>query len=164
MWSGPHGNSTYIGGHHLVHEYIANQLMFLKISFKDPAEYFGPTYKGDFKAANVSTAVCARVALWEGEGHGIEGVDMGHVIHLVQNEFNGVRMRSRFWLGDFDGVKDPKVRSEMVPADMPAGLLRHTIEEMSILGTFLPGLYKSQTQGAGPRRRDEKPHLSWSMG
>ncbi|KAF2427765.1 hypothetical protein EJ08DRAFT_662647 [Tothia fuscella] len=163
-WSGPHGNSTYIGGHHLVREYIGGQLMFLRISFKDPKEYFGPTYKADFAAANVSTAVCARVGLWEGKTGDIAGVDMGHVIHLVQNEFLGVRMRSRFWLGDFDGMTDPKQRAVMVPQDMPAGLVRHTIEEMSILSTFLPALYNSKTKSGGPKRRDEKEHLPWSMG
>jgi hypothetical protein len=137
--------------------------MFLRISFKDPSTYFGSTYKSDFKAANVSTAICARVALWEGAEHGTNGTDIGHVIHLVQDEFNGVRMRSRFWLGDFEGITDPEQRAQAVPPDMPPGLTRHTIEEMGILGTFLPGLYKSQTQGAGPKRRDEKEVRPWSI-
>jgi len=118
----------------------------------------------DFAAANVTTAVCARVGLWEGEGHGIEATDIGHVIHLVHNEFNGVRMRSRFWLGDIDNVTDPVQRASMIPPDLAPGLTKHTSEEMGILGTFLPALYARET-AKGPKRRDAAPDvIPWSEG
>ncbi|TID24189.1 hypothetical protein E2P81_ATG02495 [Venturia nashicola] len=161
-WSGPHGNSTYIGGNHLVHEYIGGQLTFLRIQFRDPATYFGENYKALFTAANVSTAVCARVGLWEGAEKGIQALDIGHVIHLVHNEFDGVRMRSRFWLGDMDAVKEPAQRATSIPPDLAPGLTKHTSEEMAILGTFLPDLYKRE-MAKGPKRRDAVEVLPWSV-
>ena len=160
-WAGPHGNSTYIGGSHLVEEKIGGIPTTLRISFKDPSEYFGTNYKTEFKAANVSTAACARVGLWEGKGHGSDGVDIGHVIHLIHNEFNGVRMRSRFWLGDVEGMTDPVSREGVTPQYIPAGLARHTAEEMAILGTFLPDLYKREN-AVGPKKRDASHVVPWS--
>src|SRR6202000_3582243 len=56
-WAGPHGNSTYIGGNHLVYERIGGTLQQLRINFRSPAAYFGNDYPTAFKAANVSTAV-----------------------------------------------------------------------------------------------------------
>jgi len=54
-------------------------------------------------------------------------------------------MRSRFWLGDLDpkppGMTPAQLR-ELVPDDMVQDLHRHASEEMSILGGFLPTLYR----------------------
>ncbi|TID13223.1 hypothetical protein E2P81_ATG10077 [Venturia nashicola] len=143
-WSGPHGNSQYIGGHHLVREYIGGELQTLKISFRDPGEYFGPQWKEEFKANNYSTAVCGTVSLWTGPG--INGLQIGHLIHLVKNEFNGARMRSRFWLGDVNILSrlGPGARAAVVPKSLVVGLTKHTAEEMGILANILPDLYKSQ--------------------
>src|SRR5690242_7436249 len=61
-WYGPRNNdSTYVGGHHLVHEYIGGHLGKLAISFVSPSVRFGPNWESDFKKANVATAICARV-------------------------------------------------------------------------------------------------------
>jgi len=124
-----HGNSQYIGGHHLVREYTGGELQTLKISFKEPSEYFGPQWKEEFKANNYSTAVCGTVSLWTGPG--ITGLQIGHLIHLVRNEFNGVRMRSRFWLGDINllsalGPSAP--RAAVVPKTLAVRLTKHTSE------------------------------------
>lgn len=66
---------------------------------------------------------------------------MGHLIHLIKEEPDGVRMRSRFWLGDVEGVTDPQIRREQVPQEFTIGLLKHATEEMAILATILPQLY-----------------------
>jgi hypothetical protein len=153
-WSGPHGDSKYIGGHHLVREYVGGELQTLKISFKDPSEYFGSNWKGDFKANNYSTAICGQVGLWIGPG--TTSLQIGHLIHLVRNEFNGVRMRSRFWLGDISLLPSASARAAVVPKKLVVGLTKHTTEEMAILGTFLPDLYRSEMEksrypaGLGP--------------
>jgi hypothetical protein len=141
-WEGPRDNSsTYIGGHHLVHEYIGgNELAKLKISFRDPSEYFGPSWRDDFKLSGYQTAVCARGGDWNPEtGRVFYNI---HLIHLVRNEFAGCRMRSRFWLGDVEGVIDPKQRAAMVPPSAALGLVKHASEEMAILASKLPALYE----------------------
>jgi hypothetical protein len=169
-WVGPRGNSQYVGGYHLVYEYIGGILNQLRISFKDPGEYFGPTWKEDFKKNNISAAICGRVGLWEGKGKGIEATDIGHLVHLIHKECNecgnypheatdditGVRMRSRFWLGDFPGMTSPQQRAESLPTDLPKGLMQHATEEMAILAKILPDLYRRETQGAGPKRQSVK--------
>lgn len=63
----------------------------------------------------------------------------GHLIHLIKNEPDGCRMRSRFWLGDVEGL--PKSVGDKVPEYMTAGLLKHVTEEMAILAAKLPELY-----------------------
>jgi len=141
-WVGPHGNSRYIGGAHQVYEKIGGQLQYLRLSFKDPSEYFGPDYKAKFAAAKVETAVCGRVGMWAGKGTNT-ALEVGHVIHLVQKEGDGVRMRSRFWLGDIAGLPLPAAMKQMlVPKTLVEGLVTHSSEEMKILAGFLPDLYK----------------------
>jgi hypothetical protein len=141
-WEGPRdNNSSYIGGHHLVHEHIGgDELAKLKISFRDPSEYFGPSWKEDFQSSGYQTAVCGRVGNWNPETGGV--FYTGHLIHLVRNEFAGCRMRSRFWLGDVEGVKDPKQRAANVPPSTAVGLVQHSSEEMAILASKLPALYQ----------------------
>ncbi|KAJ9647978.1 hypothetical protein H2201_001346 [Coniosporium apollinis] len=140
-WEGPReNNSTYIGGHHLVHEYIGGHLGKLKISFLDPVEYFGEGWKDAFAKAGYSTAVCGRVGNWNPDDGSV--VYTGHLIHLIKDEPDGCRMRSRFWLGDMDGVTDRKRRAEAVPSFFGKGLCKHATEEMAILATILPELYK----------------------
>jgi hypothetical protein len=143
-WSGPHGNGVYIGGHHLVREYIGGELQTLRISFKDPGVYFGQDWKQEFKANNYSTAICGTVGLWTGPG--ISAFQIGHLVHLVRNEFNGIRMRSRFWLGDISLLPSKELRASVVPQAMVKGLVKHTTEEMAILGTILPDLYQKERE------------------
>jgi hypothetical protein len=145
-WDGPRdNNSTYIGGTHLVHEYIGGQMHKLAISFRDPSNYFGSDWKNEFQTAGYGTAICGRVHVWMEE----KGVRFGtgHLIHLIKDEPDGCRMRSRFWLGDFDPVdgehiaKTPEERAKMVDPSMVSGLLKHATEEMAILAAQLPDLY-----------------------
>ena len=51
-----------------MHEYIGGQLAKLKISFKDPSNYFGADWKTKFAEKGYSTAVCGRVGTWEQDG------------------------------------------------------------------------------------------------
>jgi len=146
-WEGPRDNkSEYIGGHHLVHEYIGGELCKLKISFKDPSEYFGPNWKADFKASGYGTAVCGRVGMWDDSTTG-HVVYTGHLIHLIKNEPDACRMRSRFWLGDIDGVPVPQ--GDKVPQAMRQGLMKHATEEMAILAAQLPDLYERNRKQHG---------------
>ncbi|OGM46085.1 hypothetical protein ABOM_005648 [Aspergillus bombycis] len=140
-WEGPRGNgSEYIGGHHLVEEYIGGELASLKISFRDPEVYFGPGWQAAFNAAGYATAVCARVGQWNRTSGQV--VYVGHLIHLVKEEPDGVRMRSRFWLGDVEeGVAEGAADGAAVSGGFALGLLRHATEEMAILATILPDMY-----------------------
>ena len=138
-WEGPRENkSEYIGGHHLVHEYIGGELCKLKISFKSPADYFGSNWKENFEAKGYGTAVCGRCGVWD-DSNG-SSLYTGHLIHLIKNEPDGCRMRSRFWLGDIEGV--PVAMGDKVPENMRSGLLKHATEEMSILASKLPQLFE----------------------
>jgi hypothetical protein len=140
-WDGPRGNSgEYIGGHHKVHEYIGGVLSKLKISFKSPADNFGPSFASDFKTHGYATAICARVGVWDDINDTVTYT--GHLIHLIKEEPDGVRMRSRFWLGDVEGVEDPIVRRGLTPEHLGSGLCQHATEEMAILGSILPGMFE----------------------
>lgn len=137
-WEGPRENrSEYIGGHHLVHEYIGGVLAKLKLSFKSPSEYFGANWKEEFDAAGYGTAICARVGSWDDATGAV--VYNGHAIHLVKNEPGACRMRSRFWLGDIERI--PGGQGDKIPGFLRAGLMKHATEEMAILASELPGLY-----------------------
>jgi hypothetical protein len=143
-WEGPRDNkSDYIGGHHLVHEYIGGELAKLKISFLEPSGYFGDDWKEEFRKYGYGTAICGRVGTWEPE----KVTYTGHLIHLIKNEPDGCRMRSRFWLGDVEGL--PKPVGDKVPSSMTAGLLKHATEEMSILASILPELYRQYSRTPG---------------
>jgi hypothetical protein len=144
-WEGPRNNdSTYIGGHHLVHEYIGGHLAKLKISFLSPKMYFGKGWEEMFRESGYGVAICGRVGNWDEENG--EVVYNGHLVHLVKEEKLGVRMRSQFWLGDEEGVVDPEVRSKCVPPFLPEGLCKHAVEEMAILGSILPGLFSKHSK------------------
>lgn len=137
-WEGPRKNdSQYIGGSHLVEEYIGGVLYSLKISFKDPKEFFGPSWKQKFQKAGYGTAICGRVGEWNRSTGEVKYG--GHLLHLIKNEPDGCRMRSRIWLGDPEG--SPVPIGDKIPKDMVAGLHKHMTEEMAILASHLPALY-----------------------
>jgi len=147
-WEGPRdNNSTYIGGHHLVHEYIGGVLCKLKISFLSPSVYFGEGWEAEFKKEGYELAICGKVGNWNDEtGEVVYG---GHLIHLIKKEQRGVRMRSRFWLGDAAGVTDAEERQKLVPGFMLEGLCKHATEEMAILASVLPMMYETYANKEG---------------
>lgn len=152
-WKGPHGNSKYIGGHHYVHEYLGGGPMHkLRISFRSPEEYFGPNWKEEFKKAGIATAVCGRVGIWDdSDASGDSVMQTGHLIHLCHEEWYGVRMRSRFWLGDIEGMTEPAMRRVAIKPAMAKGLMQHAMEEMAILGMALPDLHAKETGKPAPK-------------
>jgi hypothetical protein len=136
-WDGLDGE--YIGGTHLVHEYIGGNLNKLKIHFRPAEEYLDVSR---FEQADVGTAVCARTGSLETD------LWAGHLIHLVRDTDYGCEMRSRFWLGDFEPniAETPERLSELIPDVVGWGLLKHCNEEMGFLAGFLPDLYRAETQ------------------
>jgi hypothetical protein len=136
---GPRGNSTYIGGYHLVRRRIGDDMHHLRVAFKDPSEYLGAEWRYECEINGYATAICARTGIWSGPG--IEGTDYGHLIYLVKRELDGVRIRFRCWLGDVPGVEIPDIRARLTSPKVVEGILKHSLEEMAILATFLPSLY-----------------------
>ena len=132
-WEGPAGE--YVGGTHLVHEYIGGQMNKLRIHFVPPETYLDTDR---FEEAGVGTAVCARTGPLEG------GLWVGHLIPLVRNTPSGCEMRSRFWLGDFEpAIADtPEAIRKIIPDAVGWGLQKHCNEEMGYLAGFLPALYQ----------------------
>jgi len=115
----------YIGASHLVHEYIGGELFKLKITFREPSEFFNTS---KFKESKVGAAVCADVGSLEGNKQ------LGNLIHFVRDTGFGCEMRSRFWLFEAD-------------EKFTAGLMQHCIEEMGNLAELLPKLYAKETAG-----------------
>jgi len=149
-WDGPRDNtSTYIGGHHLVKEYIGGVLSNLKISFKDPSIYFGADWRQKFDEKGYSTVICGRCQNWDPETN--ESVAIGHLIHLIKTEPDGCRMRSQFWLGDIEGINQP----QPVPEAFASGLLKHATEEMAILANILPSLHMRLSKEAVPEQKEK---------
>lgn len=140
-WTGC-GPGEYVGGTHLVHEYIGGELAKLKIAFRESSEYLDVSR---FAETAVGTAVCARVGALDAP------IWTGHMIHLVRDTDYGCEMRSRFWIGDFDPPEIASTREERierVPDALGRGLLKHCHEEMSYLAGFLPELYAKQNRHA----------------
>lgn len=136
-----------VGASHLVHEYIGGELGKLRIQFVDPTEFFGFDPNGDDQFV-----ICARAGLLE------EALNAVRMCHLVRNTEWGAEMRSRFWLGHV-AVRDGNdevasligavgnaaiVRAFALSYGDGVGLLKHAIEEMGILASFLPSLYASE--------------------
>ena len=115
----------YIGASHLVHEYIGDEITKLRITFREPSDFFDTT---KFAEAKVGVAVCGNVGLLE------EDVQLGHLIHFVRDTDFGCEMRSRFWLFDAE-------------EKLGRNLMKHCIEEMGNLADLLPGLYAKETAG-----------------
>jgi hypothetical protein len=143
----------YIGASHLVHEYLGEEFVKLRITFREPAEYFDTSR---FAEGNVSAVVCGRVGFLD------KPLDFAHVIHFVRDTDEGCEMRSRFWSGDirfrlpFIGpalsnmANTPFIRKRLVKEQIGRNLTIHCAEEMNRLSGFLPELYHKMTD---PKRR-----------
>jgi hypothetical protein len=141
-------DGKYIGGAHLVHEYLAGPsgpVYRLRIGFHDPAELFDA---GKYRASD-AVAVCARI------GDLDHPVDFARMTHFVRDTDYGCEMRSRFWLGIF-ASRDPKItiseerarelRQANVNDELARRLHQHCVEEMGYLAEILPPLYRRVTQ------------------
>jgi len=140
-------NGKYIGGAHLVHEYLAGKsgpLYRLRISFHDPAELFDG---GKYRASG-AVAICARI------GDLDHPIDFARMTHFIRDTDYGCEMRSRFWLGEIKS-RDPDVviteerawelRQANVNDELARRLHQHASEEMGYLAEILPTLYKRVT-------------------
>jgi DAPG hydrolase PhiG domain len=123
------------GSTHLAHEYVGGELQKLKISSREPSEYFDVKR---LEAAGIASVACARTGPIDAP------VWVGHLIHLCRDTAYGCEMRSRFWIGDFDPpdiAPDPETRRRLISDSVGPAVLQHCHEEMTILAGFLPELY-----------------------
>jgi hypothetical protein len=144
-WEGRE-NGVYVGGSHLVHEYLAGPdgpVYKLKIQFQDPATFLGDPGFGSFDGV----AVCAKIGALD------QPVNLGRMVHFVRNTEFGCEMRSRFFLGHVEGREgapappDPDgMRRELVTDEFARRLHQHATEEMGYLAGLLPVLYPQVTQ------------------
>ncbi len=142
-WVGERGTGRYIGGTHIAHEYFGGgpTLFKLRINFRDPGEILDTSL---FAGACVGAAIYARTGPVDRE------VWVGHTLHLVYDTPEGCVMRSRFWLGELDPLPENLSGEQMialVPDERVEGLHRHASEEMSLLGGFLPTLFRINNPG-----------------
>lgn len=138
-WRGERDTGNYIGGTHHVHEKLgSDKVVKLKINFRDPEKILDTNL---FAQAGVSAAIYARggplnLPFWT-----------AHLLHLIHDTEDGCVMRSRFWLGYISPALPliaPAIRRDITAEAAIAGLHRHCHEEMNILASFLPGLYRSR--------------------
>ena len=148
-WEGAAGE--YVGGTHLVHEYIGGQLNKLRIEFVSPAEFFGDA----LARVPGAVAICARPGLLE------QPVDLGRMVHLALPTEWGCELHSRFWLGyvrsrnGSDWIERVGnlgwIRRRRASLTMGRALLAHCHEEMTTLAGFLPGLYACHVESLPAR-------------
>jgi hypothetical protein len=154
-WDGERGTGQYIGGAHLVREYIGDDIYSLRIQWHEPSEFFDVSR---FPAANVSAAICGRIGDLDSPQD--KQVWLGRLIHLVQDTPDGCVMRSRFWLGDLDGIDGPitpETRQAIATDKLAIGLLQHCCEEMSLLASFLPKLYELYHRPVEEGNKEARP-------
>jgi hypothetical protein len=136
----------YRGNVSEVDEYVGSQLMRLSIAFAEPDAYLDVSR---FEASGTETAICGRT--WSRK----ENVAAGHLVHQIRRTPDGVEMRSRFWLADFDAKEHPLIRPALrsllnsrpmrrtlVRDGVGRDLLLHCAEEMTHLAEFLPDLFQ----------------------
>jgi hypothetical protein len=129
-----------------VDEYVGSTLMRLSIAFAEPSAYLDVSR---LQASGTQAVICARTYSRR------ENVAAGHVLHQIRRTGDGVEMRSRFWLADFDAravpvvgpllhplLNAPSMRRRLVPNGVGRDLLLHCAEEMAHLAEFLPALFQ----------------------
>jgi hypothetical protein len=141
---GERGTGRYIGGTHIAHEYFGGgpTLFKLRINFREPTEILDAA---KLAASGVGAAIYARTGPLDRD------IWVGHTLHLVYDTPEGCVMRSRFWLGELDPAPanlGADAMRALVPDERVAGLHQHSSEEMSILGGFLPTLYRMENPGS----------------
>ncbi len=146
-WDEIYAPGRYVGASHLVHERIGGRLQKLRVHFLDPRATFGTL----FSDCGYQLALCARTGMLR------QPLDVGYLLHLVQNTETGCEMTSRFWLGDI-GARDLRyvlsawmanrrlIRRRMTPDALGEDLARHCREEMENLKNFLPELWANRLE------------------
>jgi hypothetical protein len=102
------------------------------------------------------TAVRSRVAIYEFESK--QSLPVGHAIYLIHNEPNRIRIRSRFWPGTSNNPSFGLKIANVLPGTMVSGLEKRSPEEMAIIATVLPRLWReiSEEEKAGAQTSFEK--------
>jgi len=133
------------GSHHLVHEYIGDEIMKLRIQFISPEKILGY----DPNDQN-TVAICAKVGLLE------VGFNIAEMCHVAQKRTWGSELHSIFWLGVVSYQNSETnlghsvfswlannfiVRQFTVSKSDGLALQKHCYEEMTYLAGFLPALY-----------------------
>lgn len=154
-WDGERGTGKYIGGAHLVHEYIAGKLYKLRIFWQEPSIFLDTSR---FQQENVTAVICGKIGDLDSPKD--KPVLLGKIMHLIQDTPDGCVMRSRFWLGELEGLDipvTPEVRRQIATDALAKGLLQHCCEEMSLLGQFLPKVYELYQRPGGYKNEHALP-------
>jgi len=144
----PPGHKPFWGSVNFPNEDVGDGPISVRIDFKSPREFgFADDYLED---PSVGTIVCGRVGdRW------LTHTDMAHV---YLRDGDGLRLRSRFWIGERIRPRLPGpasvaegrigsllsrslVRGPAIPDGVGPGLARHCAEEYANLNSILPGLF-----------------------
>jgi hypothetical protein len=137
LWHQGHGTfawdenkrpGTAIGASHISAEKIGDRVIPMKISFFDPTEVLGVTEypDPDLKSVTVGSVFLPK------------GARVCSLIQGVRKTYYGAEMRMRFYMRGLD------------TSDC-SDSLRHDLDEMDNLATFLPGLYNREQLREGAR-------------
>jgi hypothetical protein len=137
LWHQGHGTfawdenkrpGTAIGASHISAEKIGDRVIPMKISFFDPTEVLGVTEypDPDLKSVTVGSVFLPK------------GARVCSLIQGVRKTYYGAEMRMRFYMRGLD-------------ASDCSDSLRHDLDEMDNLATFLPGLYNREQLREGAR-------------
>jgi phloretin hydrolase len=134
------------GATHFPDEDVGVGREVIRIEFKAPTEYGFSTDALD--DPRVGTIVGGHV------GSATRHLRVGVVTHVFLRSYEGLTLRSRFWLGaglrpDLPGrvgdllgrVLDRPAARRRLPADLPRALAHHCAHEYARLGAMLPELY-----------------------
>ena len=140
------GKPQWSGEYHPVEDVGSGKLTAWPV-FRSPSEFgFSDDCVGDER---VATVFSAEVGDWRLIGH-------TGMCHVFLNEADGLRLRSRFWIGEKVHPRLPGllgsagesllsrkfVRDQAVPDGIGPGLATHSAEEYANLVAILPGLYE----------------------
>lgn len=137
LWHQGHGTfewdenkrpGSVIGASHISAEKIGKRVIPMKITFFDPVEMLGVT---EYPDPDLESVVVGSVFL-------PDGTLVSSFIQGVRKGYYGAEMRMRFYMKGAN-------------ANACINSLRHNLDEMGNLATFLPGLYNREKLREGDR-------------
>jgi len=154
----------YVGHTHIVEECIGGLKQNLLIEFERTSKYFDVS---SFDDNNITACLVAKVYV-EDPVAGVLAV--GHLIHMVREQYGRSELRSRFWIGNDVQVKNPTVypffsgvvnyvsnqwwyKYFRLPKSTARGLWIHCAQEMQCLKEFLPHYYNHSVQKTDDLRK-----------
>lgn len=112
-------------------ERISNHEIKLKIKFKHPKTYGFNTDL--FEENNIATIICGDVGVFKGL------VGQSKISHIFKQSNNGLKMISRFWIGE---NSTSFIQRKLLDKDQIYAIAKHSYIEYKRLGEILPQLYK----------------------